>query len=523
LTLGSPVASRLRPLSGQPLGARTMPVLVVAIAAWVAGCAVGPNYVTPDVAVPDAFSAVDGDAAAGKLGAEDASQWWHTFGDAELNSLIERAVRANLDIVIALARVQEARERDAAAFGTLTPTLALAGGAATGSGTESVKGRIPSSLDAGTNGRGLQEITGVAGFDAVWELDLFGRSRRVLEATRYDTQAVVAARNAALITVVAEVARNYVLLRGVQARLSVAQDNVSRAKQTLQFAQTQYKLGIADEFPVTLAKRELATLEAGIAPLIAAIADAESRIAVLLGGYFQDLDTELRRPAPIPRTPAAVRPGRPVELLRRRPDIRQAERQLAAATARIGVATADLFPRVYLLGGVGVEGGRGEGGTVAPLGGPIWSFGPGAYWPVLDFGRLDALTHVAEFQTQGLLANYKKAIVVAVEEVGQAVKQYLAELERLRNLRTAMQEGGRAVELAQQRYDRGLTDFLNVLDAERQLYALRDQYATEQEAVALQFIALYKALGGGWELYQGLPPVPQPRPAVVAAFSRLSK
>ena len=170
--------------------------------------------------------------------------------------------------------MQEARERDAAAFGTLTPTLALAGGAATGSGTESVKGRIPSSLDAGTNGRGLQEITGVAGFDAVWELDLFGRSRRVLEATRYDTQAVVAARNAALITVVAEVARNYVLLRGVQARLSVAQDNVSRAKQTLQFAQTQYKLGIADEFPVTLAKRELATLEAGIAPLIAAIADA---------------------------------------------------------------------------------------------------------------------------------------------------------------------------------------------------------------------------------------------------------
>ena len=142
---------------------------------------------------------------------------------------------------------------------------------------------------------------------------------------------------------------------------------------------------------------------------------------------------------------------------------------------------------------------------------------------MLDFGRLDALTHVAEFQTQGLLANYKKAIVVAVEEVGQAVKQYLAELERLRNLRTAMQEGGRAVELAQQRYDRGLTDFLNVLDAERQLYALRDQYATEQEAVALQFIALYKALGGGWELYQGLPPVPQPRPAVVAAFSRLSK
>ncbi len=497
------------------------PLIALGIAACVAGCAVGPNYVTPNLAVPKAFSSAGHDHAADKPDAEDNGQWWHTFGDAELNSLIDRAVRANLDVAIALARVQEARERDAAAFGSLLPTLALTGGAAVGSGNESVKGRIPSSLDAGTNGRGLQEITGVAGFDAVWELDFFGKYRRVLEATRSDTQALVAARNATLITVVSEVARNYVRLRGLQTRLGVAEENVSRAKQTLRFTQTQYKQGMSDEFPVTLARRELATLEAGIAPLNAGITEAESRIAVLLGTYFENVDNELRQPAPIPRTPAAVRPGRPVELLRRRPDIRQAERQLASATARIGVATADLFPRVYLLGGVGVEGGRGTGGTVAPFGGPIWSFGPGAYWPVLDFGRLDALTNAAEFQTQGVLANFKKTILTAVEEADQAVKQYVAELERLGKLGTAVREGRRAVELAQERYDRGLTDFLNVLDAERQQYVLRDQYAAQQEIVAIQFIALYKALGGGWELYQGLPPVPQPRPAIVASFDRV--
>ena len=180
------------------------------------------------------------------------------------------------------------------------------------------------------------------------------------------------------------------------------------------------------------------------------------------------------------------------------------------------------FPRLFALGGVGVEGGVPQSGSASAFHGAIWSFGPGAYWPLLDFGRLDALVNVAEFQSQGLAANYKKAIVVAVEEVNQAVKQYLAELERLRNLGSALQESRRAVELAQGRYDRGMTDFLNVLDAERQQYALRDQYATQQETVAVQFIVLYKALGGGWELYQGLPRIPQPRPAVIAMFDRLS-
>jgi NodT family efflux transporter outer membrane factor (OMF) lipoprotein len=499
-----------------------IPLVAIGIAACVAACAVGPNYVTPDVDVPGSFSTGHSDDPAGKPSVEADSRWWHTLGDAELNSLVDRAIRANLDLAVALSRVQEARERDVAVFGTMLPVVGAAASESRGSGGEAVKGRIPSSLDAGTNGRGIQDITGVAGFDAFWEVDLFGKYRRLLEATRYDTEAAIAARNAALVTVVAEVARNYVVLRGAQARLKVAQGNVSRAERTLQFTLAQYNRGIADEFPLSLAKRELATLQSGIAPLTADITAAESRIAVLLGTYSQTLDKELRQPAPIPSTPVAVRTGRPIDLLRRRPDIRQAERQLASATARVGVATGDLFPRLFALGGVGVEGGVPQSGSASAFHGAIWSFGPGAYWPLLDFCRLDALVNVADFQSQGLVANYKKAIVVAVEEVNQAVKQYLAELDRLRNLGVALQESRRAVELAQGRYDRGMTDFLNVLDAERQQYALRDQYATEQETVAVQFIALYKALGGGWELYQGLPRIPQPRPAVIAMFDRLS-
>jgi NodT family efflux transporter outer membrane factor (OMF) lipoprotein len=498
--------------------ARNARWLAAGLVACVAGCSVGPNYVTPNFPVPGSFSS----GTPGEPSEEDDSRWWHTLGDKELNSLIDRAIRANLDIAIALSRVQEARERDVAVTGTMLPTLAAVASESRGSGTEAVKGRIPSSLDAGTNGRGFQNITGVAGFDATWELDLFGKYRRLLEATRSDTQAAIAAHNAALITAVAEVARNYVVLRGTQARLKVAEENVSRATRTVQFTQAQYSRGIADEFPLSLAKRELATLQSAIAPLTAESAAAESRIAVLLGTYSETLDKELRQPAPIPGTPVAVRPGRPIDLLRRRPDIQQAERQLAGATARIGVATGDLLPRLFLLGGVGIEGGVPQSGSASSFHGAIWSFGPGAYWPLLDFGRLDALVNVAEFQTQGLLANYKKAILTAVEEVNQAVKQYLAELERLRNLGKALQEGRHAVELAQQRYDRGMTDFLNVLDAERQQYALRDQYAAQQETVAIQFIALYKALGGGWELYQGLPRIPQPRPAIIAVFDRLS-
>ena len=354
-------------------------LFMVGAAAYLAGCAVGPDYVTPDFRVPTQFSALRTPAstAAGTKAAPtaDLAQWWRAFRDPELNSLVERAVAANPDIEIALTRVQEAREREIVVLGAALPQIGISAGAGTGSGTDSVKGRIAQSLDAGENTTGLTEITGVAGFDATWEVDLFGKYRRQLEAARYDAEAGIAFRNGVLISVVAEVARSYVFLRGLQAQVGVVKDNIGVAQKTVDLVQTRFNRGLTNEFDVTLAKRELATLEAELPPLIAAIADSESRIAVLLGTYSQDVVGELRRPRKIPRTPARLRTGQPIDLLRRRPDLQQAERELASATALIGAATADLFPSVALITGVGLEGGRATGGSTPPL--------------AVRFGRLD--------------------------------------------------------------------------------------------------------------------------------------
>jgi NodT family efflux transporter outer membrane factor (OMF) lipoprotein len=499
-------------------------LFIVIAAAYLSGCAVGPDYVAPDFRVPTQFSAWRTPPSTGTKGAPtaDLAQWWRVFRDPELNLLVERAVAANPDIEIALSRVQEARERQIVVLGAALPQVGLSGAAGRGSGTDSVKGRIPQSLDGAENTTGLTEITGVAGFDATWELDLFGKYRRQLEAARDDTQASIALRNGVLIAVVAEVARSYVILRGLQAQVAVVKNNIGVAQKTVDLVQTRFNRGLTNEFDVTLAKRELATLEAELPPLTAAVADSESRIAVLLGTYSQDIVGELRRPRKIPRTPARLRTGQPIDLLRRRPDLQQAERELASATALIGAATADLFPNVALITGVGLEGGRSAGGSTRRFSGPIWSFGPGAYWPFLDFGRLDALIDIQEFRAHELLVNYRKIIVVAVEEVDNAIKQYRALLERQRDLGNALDQSRRAVDLATERYERGLTDFLNVLDAQRQEFGLEEQYVIAQQAAAVEFVFLYKALGGGWELYQDLPPIPEPQPAILATFRRLS-
>jgi NodT family efflux transporter outer membrane factor (OMF) lipoprotein len=499
---------------------------IVAAVLCVCGCAVGPDYEIPNFRVPIQFSAfrpaAPTVASKGAAPAADLTQWWRVFRDPELNSLVERAVRANLDIEIALTRVQEAREREIVVLGAALPTVGIASSVSGGSGPNSVKGRVPQSLNAGINTTGFSEVTQMSGFDANWELDLFGKYRRQFEAARYDTEAAVAMRSAVLIAVEAAVARSYVDLRGLQAQAAVVKENIGLAEKTVDLVQTRFNRGLTNEFDVTLAKRELATLQAQLPPLTAAIAVAESQIALLLGIYSQDVVGELERARKIPRTPARLRAGQPVDLLRRRPDVQQAERELASATALIGAATADLFPRVGVIAGVGLESGRSAGGSTPAFNGPIWSVGPAAYWPFLDFGRLDALIDIQEFRAHELLVNYKKIIIVAVEEVYTAIKQYRALVERQRDLGKAVDESRQAVDLATERYERGLTDFLNVLDAQRQEFDLEYQYVVAQQAAAVEFVFLYKALGGGWELYQDLPPIPEPQPAVVATFRRLS-
>jgi NodT family efflux transporter outer membrane factor (OMF) lipoprotein len=502
-------------------------LFLLAAAVHLSGCAVGPDYLTPEMRVPAQFSgrrdAASKAADTAGTPSVDPMRWWRAFRDPELNSLVDRAIAANPDIEIALTRVQEARERETVVIGAALPTVGVSSAVAGGSGPNSVKGRVSQSLNAGINTTGFSEVTQMSGFDANWELDLFGKYRREFEAARYDTEAAIAMRSAVLVVVAAAVARSYVDLRGLQAQVAVVKENIDRAQKTVDLVQTRYNRGLTNEFDVTLAKRELATLQAQLPPLIAAIAEAESQIAVLLGTYSGDVVGELERPRKIPHTPTRLRTGQPVDLLRRRPDIQQAERELASATALIGAAVADLFPRVGVIAGVGLQSGRSAGGSTPAFNGPIWSVGPAAYWPFLDFGRLDALIDIQEFRAHELLVNYKKLILVAVEEVDNAIKQYRALLQRQHDLGIAVDASRQAVDLATERYERGLTDFLNVLDAQRQEFDLEAQYVVAQQAAAVEFVFLYKALGGGWELYQDLPPIPVPEPAVVATFRRLSQ
>ena len=497
--------------------------LIACTVAALCGCTVGPDYYLSDVEVPVSY----GSSWKAVLTQEDLPQpeivrWWHTLHDRKLNHLVERAIECNPDIEIALTRVQVFRTQEIVVIGNALPQVGASGTWAAGTGTDLTKGRVAQSIRAGDATTGLQHIDRMVGLDAQWELDLFGKYRRLLEAVSDDAQAMAELRNAVLISVVADVARNYVDIRGLQLRLKIAKQAVEAAQKNVTFVQSRFERGLTNELDVTLAKRELATIQAVVPQLDVAISAAESRLSLLLGSYSPDVLPELRRSAGLPHVPSRLKAGVPADLLRRRPDIRGAERTLAAATARIGVATANLFPDVVFTAGFGAQGGERAAGAVKPLGNPIWSAGPGAYWPLLDFGRLDALIDIQELQAHELLVAYKKTILLAVEEVDQAIKQFRAEQQRLRELTVALEQSKRAVALATERYERGLTDFLNVLDAERQEFAIEDQNAIAQEAVVSQYIALYKALGGGWEISDELPPLKEAQPALVASIRRLT-
>jgi len=494
--------------------------------AALAGCAVGPNYRTPETPTPEGFAAA-GSAATAGAGANapasaapvDFTAWWHALNDPELDSLIARAISGNPDVLIALDRLQAARTYEAAIIGTVLPEAEAGIGAGRGTGSDATRGRASPGLRAGDNSAGLKQINVVGGFDALWELDVFGKYRREIEAARTDTGAIRAARNGVLVSVISDTARAYVDLRGLQVRASVLAAAIDALRESLRIVNIRYERGITNELDVTLATRELATLEAQAAPLAAQVEAAEYTIATLLGVYPEDMVKELSAKAMVPAVPGAVATGLPVDLLRRRPDIQQAERELAGATARIGVATANLFPSIAISGAIGFQ--RQQAPGLETTGAHIYSYGIGAAWPLLDFGQLDAQVEIADLHTRALLVNYRKTIQGAVREVDTNMGLYTAEQLSLGKLETALVASQRAVTLANERYERGLTDFLNVVDAERQEYDIEEQYTGAQVAAAEEFIELFRSLGGGWENYQSLPPIHRPEPAVIAMFQRV--
>jgi NodT family efflux transporter outer membrane factor (OMF) lipoprotein len=331
--------------------------IVVGSLAALSACAAGPNYRTPArISRRTSLRKYPCRTRRRDNGrSSDLANWWRVLNDEELDSLVDRAVKSNLDIALALDRLQQARTYEALVVGHALPEIDASAAAARGTGTDLTRGRAEQGLVSADNTSGLQHINTVAGFDAVWELDLFGKYRREFEAARAETQAARAARDGVLTAVVADVVRAYVDLRGFQVRAGILHKAADVLRESLRLVTIRYQRGITNELDVALAARELATLEAQIAPVESQVRAAEYTLAVLVGEYPETMMQELSKPDLIPSMPAATAPGVPLDLLKRRPDIRQAERELAAATARIGVATADLFPQVALVGAIGSQ------------------------------------------------------------------------------------------------------------------------------------------------------------------------
>ena len=453
---------------------------------FIHGCAVGPDYCPPKASVPTSWSELP---QAGKANPESLVQWWKTFNDPVLDSLIIRAVPSNLDLRIAEVRVREARFQRGAVASDLWPSLDTSASYSRSRRSIGISTIPPSARIK----RNLYET----GFDASWEMDLFGGKRRAVEAANAEIDAAVENQRDVFITLLAEVARNYIEVRGYQRRLHIIHKNISTQQEVVEIVQARYNAGLSSELDVVQAAALLATTQSQIPSLENPMKQAIHRIGILLGQKPGDLLTELTKESQIPHTLVTVPVGLPSDLLRRRPDVRRAERDLAAATARIGMATADWFPKFSLTGSFGFQ--TEDINAFSITRSRLWSFGPTVRWPIFDAGRIRANIRVQNARQEQAMLNYEKAVLTSLEDVENALVAYTAEHIRGKNLTEAVNANRRAVELANELFTKGLVNFLNVLDAERSLCKSEEELVQNERTVSLNLVILYKALGGGWE------------------------
>src|SRR5256884_4044432 len=450
-----------------------------------AGCAVGPNYKRPQTSVANSFANAPTNAVT--TDEKALATWWKGFNDAMLDSLVDRAITNNHDLRIATANLNEARALRRLTTFDLAPTVA--GNAGYANSLLSKAAAPP-----GTPRDARQGEFYDATFDASWELDLFGRVRRSVQAANAQVGSVEATRLDVLVSVTAEVARNYFELRGLQNQLAVARKNADVQTETLKITQSRLDGGRGTDFDVSRSRLLLNLTLFTLPPLEAAIQKTIYRIAVLNGQTPTTLTPELSLPEPLPSGMPSIALGDPATLLRRRPDIRAAERSLAAATARIGIATADLFPRVTFTGSVGLQAETFAG--LGKSGADTWNFGPRITWAALDLGRVHARIRAADARTEASLAFYERTVLTALEETEGTLVDFGQEQSRQQFLQTSAEASQKAADLAHQRYEGGVTDFLSVLDAERTLLEAQDRLAASQTRTVTALVAVYKALGG---------------------------
>lgn len=475
----------MRRFSNSPLPGLFLSLLLLS------GCAAAPELKKPNLSTPAQWHEPTPGGAQGH--SADLQIWWKTFHDPMLDSLVDRAITANHDLQIAAARVWEAKVQRGVIAADKYPQIDVSGQIARnrrstsgGSSSQYASGKAEQSLFQG-------------GFDAQWELDFFGRIRKNIEAADTDIEAAVDNQRDVLISLLAEVAMNYVELRGYQRRLAIVEENIVTQRDTVELTQSQYKAGIINELNVVQARAQLTNTQSQIPVLQNAIQQTIHRLGVLLGQEPGALVGELSPEKAIPIAPPGIPVGLPSDLLRRRPDIRYAERQLAASEARIAVAQTDLFPRFSLTGSFGRS--SNQIGDLTLGSSQFWGIGPAVSWPVFDAGRIRANIEIQNAKQEQAAIAYEKSVLLSLEETENALSSYAMEKARNQSLQESVDSNQQALSLAQELYQKGLADFLNVLDAQRSLYTAQDSLVQSNRALALDVISIYKALGGGWENY----------------------
>ena len=463
---------------------KTHPLLIFVVAAALSGCAVGPNYRQPKTPVAAQFAGAEPGVYTSQ---QSQIEFWKQFDDPTLDQLVGDALSANYDLRIAVGRLVQARAlRNESRF-DLAPTVTASGGY--------TKQRTPAVEDP--FGGAYTERLYNAGFDATWELDFFGGVRRNIQARNAELQGEVANLHDAQVSVIAEVARNYFELRGEQTQLAVARANVKNQEQVLQLTQAQRAAGSGTDLDVARAQAQLSTTLSTIGPIEAAIARSIHRLGVLTGREPDALTGVLSAPHDLPSLPHIVPVGSPAQMLRRRPDIRVAERNLAASTDQVGVAISNLFPKVTFTGNFGFAADSLAGFGTA--GSRAYTIGPGISWPAFDLGRVHEQIAGARAGSVIALDEYHSTVLNALEETEDALVTHARDRDQLEHAQDAASASETAARLAKIRYEGGLVDFLSVLDAERTELQAEDALAQDRTETATSLIAVYKALGGGWE------------------------
>lgn len=454
--------------------------------------AVGPDYhAPPGVATPKQWQ---GQTAPPQAKANAADTWWQTFNDPLLNQLIDEAVAANLDLKIALLRVKDVRAQRVSIYASALPTV---------SARSSVSRRLNNIATAGTTsgamggGFGNQLIDIFQnGFDAQWELDFFGGVRRAAEAADASVESEIENSRDVLVTLLGEVARTYMELRANQQLLAITQDTLKSQEDTLQLTQIRQQAGLADSLEVTQAQAQLAATQAQAPVYETAIQQRLHALSLLLARPPAALNARLEKAAPIPSVATTVIPELPSELLKRRPDIRRAERLLAVATANIGVAESDLYPKLNLTAFLGLQNSSVQ--NVLPIS-RSWSTAGSLTMPIFNWSSLQANLKSKRALSEEAKLSYEAAVLTAFKDVEDALVAYSKEQQRHQALADAVVANQLALQLANERYQRGLTAFTDVLLTQRALFQTQSNLTDSSLSISSQMVALYKALGGGWQ------------------------